>query len=454
MRILVVDDQRSARMVLGKILSTLAGVEIVEAADEEGARRLLDEQEIDIAFVDLRLSSAPGDRSGHAVIRHVRENTNAAPIVVTAFAEMVEVREAMRAGARDYLLKDELCEELVLPLVTRICDERALRAEVVTLRARQTGTSGTLGMVGDSPAMERLRDAIRRVAASTRPVLVTGPSGAGKELAVRAIHRLGSRPEAPLVDLNCAALPEQLIEAQLFGHLRGAFTGAERDHPGFLASVGEGTLFLDEVAELPAALQAKLLRVLETRTFRPVGAVDTRPFAGRIIAATHRDLAEEVRQNRFRQDLHFRLDVLHVRVPALAERASDVPAIIASFLDAESRPLRFAPDAVESLKGRPWPGNVRELRNLIDRLVVFSDDDPVTAETIEAFGATGAPEGDGPLLELARSVLSGSAEDKLAAARDVLVDEALRLADGNKTRAARLLGVHRKVVERVVSRRD
>jgi DNA-binding NtrC family response regulator len=297
--------------------------------------------------------------------------------------------------------------------------------------------------------MQVLREMIARVAVCDRPVLVTGPTGSGKELAVSAIHALGPNPEAPLLDLNCSAFPAALIESQLFGHERGAFTGADARHDGFFEAVGKGTLFLDEVAELPLELQAKLLRVLETRAFRPVGATANRRFAGRVVAATHVDLEARVAAGRFREDLVYRLNVLEVRVPALEERREDIPALVAHFAASQARPLTFTEAAIEWLRDARWPGNVRQLRNLVDRVGVFAPDGPITPEIVGRFASRDhARPADMGLSNLVRDVLRRSEPDKLALVEGALVEEALRLSDGNKTAAARLLGVHRKVVER------
>jgi DNA-binding NtrC family response regulator len=308
-----------------------------------------------------------------------------------------------------------------------------------------------MGLVGTSSSTQRLREHLQRVALSDRPVLVTGPTGSGKELAVRAIHALGRHPDHPLLDLNCGAFPEALIESQLFGHERGAFTGADKKHDGFFTAVRKGTLFLDEIAELPLDLQAKLLRALESGTYRPVGSATSLRFEGRVVAATHADLEERVGRGQFRQDLLYRLNVLEVFVPPLDERREDIPALVAHFTAQQERPLQFTREALDALCASPWPGNIRQLRNLVDRLAVFAHDARITPEVLaslpgkklrDAVGSAGA------LGELARAVLRMPEPEKLQLVENALIDEALRLAEGNKTAAARLLGVHRKVVER------
>ncbi len=319
-----------------------------------------------------------------------------------------------------------------------------------------SSSGSDLGLVGSSPAMERLRDTIRRVSRSDRPVLVVGPTGSGKELVVRAVHAQGDRPDEPLVDVNCGAIPEPLMESFLFGHERGAFTGATRRQEGSLTLVRQGTLFLDEIAELPLILQTKLLRVLETRRFAPVGSPVTMPFDGRVVAATHASLAGRVAASSFREDLFYRLDVLTVRVPSLDERVEDIPELAEHFCRQQPRPLRLSPGAIDRLCAAPWPGNVRQLRNVIDRVAVFSDGDVVTSETLRPFlecGGGGEHANDNAeacLDALVRAVLQLPAGNKLEAASDAIVSHAMAACRGNKSAAARLLGVHRKAIERRV----
>jgi DNA-binding NtrC family response regulator len=321
-------------------------------------------------------------------------------------------------------------------------------AQVIELRTAR-GEDPTLGLVGASKAIRTLREQLRRAALSERPVLIRGPTGSGKELAVRALHQLGRHPDAPLLDVNCGGFTANLIESQLFGHERGAFTGAARRQEGFFSAVGAGTLFLDEIAELPLELQAKLLRALESGMFRPVGSTVAERFRGRVVAATHADLDARVAAGAFREDLLYRLDVLTVRVPGLEERREDVPALAVHFVHQAKVPLTFTAEAFAYLASAPWPGNVRQLRNLIDRLAVFAPDGPITPLTIEEVGGQRAgPAHPGQLRELARAVLDSTEENKLALLESVIIDEALHMASGNKTAAARLLGVHRKVIER------
>jgi DNA-binding NtrC family response regulator len=451
MRVLIVDDQASARRVLSAIVRKLDDVEIDEADGLAAARQAIETQAPDIALIDLRLGPDARNRDGLTLVEEIRARTTIVPIIVTAYQEVAEIRQAMRVGAYDYILKDDLCDELVLPVLTALRARRRLEHEVSELRARQPATEPVTGrLVGVSPAMELLRETIRRAALSDRPVLVTGPTGSGKELVVEALHTLGPHPDHPLLDVNCGAIPEALMESQLFGHAKGAFTGAEREQQGYLAQVKQGTLFLDEVAELPAALQSKLLRILETGVFRPVGSTAQGRFEGRVVAATHADLAERVRNGSFREDLFYRLNVLAVRVPPLGERREDIPALVAHFCRGQKRPLRFSEAALDILVGAAWPGHIRQLRNLVDRVAAFADDDLITPDALGPFISESPASNTNAdaLQNIAQKILRLPIENKLEAVEEALVAEAVRLSDGNKSGAARLLGMHRKAISR------
>lgn len=375
MRVLLVEDNATARRTLARCLAPLSGVEIHEVASLSAARQLLARTLVDVALIDLRLDERdPTNRDGMTLVQELRQSGTAVPIVVTATSEMAEIRSAMRAGAYAYILKDELCEELVLPVLDDLQRRRALERQVLHLH----------GLVGSSAPMERLRRMLKKVAVADAPVLVQGPTGSGKELVARALHALSPRRDQPLVTVNCGAFTDALVEAQLFGHEKGTFTGADKAREGFLAETRRGTLFLDEIGELPPLLQSKLLRVLENRTYRSLGAAVDSRFDGRIIAATHVDLSARVAEGRFRQDLYYRLEVLTVRVPALNERKEDIPALVEHLSREASRRLRYSEEALAVLMARDWPGNVRQLRNFLHRLAVFTDHDLITKKDIEA----------------------------------------------------------------------
>lgn len=308
--------------------------------------------------------------------------------------------------------------------------------------------------IGQSAVFQRLLQLVRRVAPTDKTVLIWGPTGAGKEVIAHELHRHSLVAGQPFIDLNCAAIPEHLMEAELFGHARGAFTGAQGSRVGLLARVGRGTLFLDEIGELPLTLQPKLLRVLETRSFRPLGSAESQHFAGRVVAATHRDLQAAVRDGRFREDLYYRLSVFVLSLPGLEQRRDDIPALIEHFCAMQPRPLRFGADAVTRLQHSRWPGNVRQLRSLVDRLGVLADGPLITAAALDEFLEPQAHAWHADAAELADALLALPGEDKLAAAETLLLNRALHLSRGNKAAAARVLGVGRKVVERRLGARQ
>lgn len=378
MKVLLVDDHAPARRTLARCLAPLSGLELHEATSLSAARHALSRTSIDVALIDLRLDERdPANRDGMTLVQELHQSGTVIPIVVTASSEMAEIRNAIRAGAYTYILKDELCEELVVPVLADVQRRRALEHEVLHLH----------GLVGSSPPMERLRRAIKKVAAVDAPVLVLGPTGAGKELVARAIHALSPRRDQPLVSVNCGAFTDALVEAQLFGHEKGTYTGADKARLGYLAETRRGTLFLDELAELPPLLQTKLLRVLESRTYRSLGAATDSRFDGRLVAATHVDLPARITEGRFRQDLYYRLEVLTVPVPTLDERKEDIPALVEHLSREAPRRLQYSEDALAALMQMDWPGNVRQLRNFVQRLAVFAEHDPVTPADIAAHQA-------------------------------------------------------------------
>ncbi len=302
-------------------------------------------------------------------------------------------------------------------------------------------------LVGQSPALQQLIQMVDRVAPTRHALLVTGPTGSGKEIVARRIHAHSEMPDEPFVDVNCGAIPENLVEAELFGHVRGAFTGASESRAGVFQQVGRGTLFLDEIGELPLALQPKLLRVLETGSFRPIGASAPLRFDGRVVAATHRDLLAAARTGGFREDLYYRLAVFVLAVPGLDQRDDDIPELVQHFAAQQRRVIDFTPAAMQRLRRHAWPGHVRQLRNLVSRLSVLAPDTQVDVDVLEPFLAA---ETDGPEAceRLADRLLLLDGDDKLAAAEYLLIDRALQRTANNKSAAAALLGVSRKVVER------
>jgi DNA-binding NtrC family response regulator len=451
-KLLLLDDQRSARTVLKRLLEDRPDVEVVEAASGDEARLRVETQDIDAMLLDIRLSDAPFDRGGLEFLRWVRGTGRTMPaVMVTGVTELAEIREAMRHGAQDYVLKDELCAEMILPIIDGIRERFTLRGEVQRLREQVDRRQGLPAIVGASPAIERVRKLVRRVADADAPILVRGATGSGKEMVARAIHYAGKRAGEPLLAVNCSALPGTLIESLVFGHQRGAFTGADRRVRGQLELAGNGTLLLDEIAEMPIELQAKLLRVLEDRKFRPLGAEEEITLGARIIAATHVDLERRIENGTFREDLYFRLNVVTIDVPPLSERGDDIPHLVQSFASELPRPLRFTDAAVTWLRSHHWPGNVRELRNAIERLALLSESDVIDVPILDELVGNDGAIVERELTRVARTLLTLATREtsKIDAIQRALVEQALASAGGNKSAAARLLGIHRKMLERM-----
>ncbi|MGO9830756.1 MAG: sigma-54-dependent transcriptional regulator [Myxococcaceae bacterium] len=435
-RILVIDDELSMRQYL-EVLLQRRGYDVVTAAGLVDARARLAEGKVDLVVSDMRL----GEESGLQVLREVRErSTGTEVILITAFGTPAAAVEAMREGAYDYICKPFDNEEMTL-LVQNALEKRALREEN---RALRESFGGNLLMVGASEAMESVRALVRKVATSKSTVLVTGESGTGKELVARAIHFAGPRAGKPFVPVNCAALAEGVLESELFGHVKGAFTGAVSDRTGLLVSAREGTVFLDEIGELVPATQVKLLRVLQERTVKPVGSATEVPYEARVVVATNRKLEDEVKAGRFREDLFYRLNVITIDLPPLRTRPGDIPQLAESFLarmreELERPSLRFAPETLRLLETYPFPGNVRQLQNIIERAATLAESDQLGPETLPAAlrGEAVQPL-EGPAPELAETF---SLERYLDEAERRYLLEALRRADGVKTRAASLLGL-------------
>ncbi len=383
--ILVVDDERSMRDLL-EILLSKEGHEVACEADVAGALARVGGGELDLVLTDLRL----GPGSGIDVLREVKERSPGTEVVmITAFATAENAIQAMKLGAYDYVLKPFKVEELKL-VVAKALEHRTLLQENRVLRHRAGRERREPDRIlGTSPAMDEVRALVEKVAAARTTVLVLGESGTGKEVVARAIHERGGRRGQPFVAINCAAIPEGLIESELFGHERGSFTGASETKQGLFEVAGSGTLFLDEVGDLPPPVQVRLLRALQERRIRRVGGSVDLPVAARIVAATNRDLSREVAEGRFREDLYYRLNVIQIRIPPLRDRREDVPAFVEHFLSrfaAElGRPaMRLAPEAERLLREYRWPGNVRELANVLERAVTLGEGEVIEAGALPA----------------------------------------------------------------------
>ncbi len=431
--VLVVDDEASMRHLLTVIL-TDRGHEVRAVASAEAALEELQAREFDVILTDVRMPRM----DGMALTRAIQERQPGATVIVmSAYGSHEAALEAMKAGAYDFLPKPFKPDDVLLCL--RKAEERErLRQENRRLRAELGTPAGVYAVVGGSEALQAVLAQVRKVAPQKTTVLITGESGTGKELVARAIHDLSPRAAAPFVAVNCGAIPGELLESELFGHARGAFTDAVRAKKGLAAEADGGTLFLDELGELPLPLQVKLLRFLQEEEVRPVGDTRSVKVDVRVVAATARDLAEMVKQGRFREDLYWRLAVLGIRLPALRERPGDVAALTEHFLRrfAPLRPdlagLRFGAEALAALAAHRWPGNVRELMHAVERAVVLAEGPEVREEDLPE--AVRVPEASGAPPPGDLSVKRGT-----RALEERLIREALARTGGNRTRAAELL---------------
>ena len=452
LKVLLVDDEPVALRHYVAVLKSIGGVEIFQAMGLNDARQILAETPIDVAFIDLQLSTDTRNRDGLTLIQEIRSRYLTVPVVVS---QRLEVSAAMKLGAEDYVIKAEF--EQRIPVIIK-----SMRRDLELKDLRARGAPGPeFDILGLSDVIQNLRAQIQRFATAEdhngnpATVLILGPSGSGKELVARALHKLGPHPREPFFAINCSTITENLIEDQLFGHVKEAFTGAAKDQHGYFTLVGQGTLFLDEMGEMSPGLQAKLLRVLDYRTFRPVGATDRElRFRGRIMAATHVDLKEQVRTKRFREDLYYRLNLLTVRVPPLSEHREDIPILIQHFASKHRKRVQFTQQAIELLSRYDWPGNVRELIHTIDRLIILSDTDLIDAAAVERglFHDTEKLSDAELLKRLAQQILELPVPDKINAITRALVIAAMEKTGNNVTEAAKLLGKHRKVVERLIKK--
>ena len=398
--ILIVDDERDIRQAVGGLLGD-EGYLVAQASSGPEALERLDEATPEMVLLDLWMRDA---EEGFEILGRIREDYPGLPVVVISGHGNIETAvQAVKLGAYDYIEKPLSAEKLLLT-VERALSHHRLAAENQILRTR-SGQSPD--MIGQSPAMKELKLAIEMVAPTPASVLITGENGVGKELAARAIHRLSQRADRPMVEVNCAAIPEELVESELFGHEKGAFTGATARKRGRFDQAHNSTLFLDEIGDMSLKTQAKILRILQEQRFERVGGVNTIRVDVRIIAASNKNLEEEIEGGRFRADLYYRLNVVGLKVPALRERVLDIPALAAEFLAAYTRANNLgvktiSDEMMNELAGRPWPGNVRELKNTIERLAIMTQG-PVIGPEGGAQAGGGAPaahDGAGDFLDL------------------------------------------------------
>jgi DNA-binding NtrC family response regulator len=442
LNLLIVDDERQIREACREVAQSL-GFSAFVADSAEHAYRLLETQNVDVALLDLRLPGA----GGLDALRRIKERRpEAIVVVVTGYGTVQSAVQAMKHGAYDYVTKPFSVDELKL-LLERVATHLRLKSENRMLREKVRSKQGFGGIVGRAPEMEKLYRIIAKAANSAHPVLILGESGTGKEMVARSIHYTGPFRDKPFIPVDCGSLVPTLIESELFGYVKGAFTGANQAKDGLMAIAEGGTIFLDEVGELPVDLQAKMLRAIQEKEIRPVGSTRRIQINVRILAATNRDLEQAVMQGAFRRDLYFRLNVLSLRIPALRERRQDIPLLIAHFLERTSRTSGqeklLSDEALKAMLAYDWPGNVRELENCLERTYAFTSG-PVIHTTdlpreIAKVHGSDAAVGDSngrakiiPMAELERlTILNAIAE-----------------LNGDKLQAARLLGIGKTTLYR------
>lgn len=438
-KILVVDDD----LEMCKLLSDLLGEEgfsVLTISESLEASKILKKEEFDVIITDLKMRGL----KGLDLLEEAKSVASLTPvIIITAFGTIKSAIQAMKMGAYDYITKPFQNDEIVLT-VRKALENRLLKREVIRLRKEVESRYHFHHLIGKSSSMQKIYDLIERISDSTSNVLITGESGTGKELVAKAVHYSGARKEGPFIAVNCAAIPETLLESELFGYKKGAFTDAKTDKKGLIFEATGGTLFLDEITEMPPMLQAKLLRVIEEREVRPLGDTRSYPIDARIVSASNRDIQELIHDGRFREDLYYRLKVIDIELPPLRERREDIPLLVQHFINRFGKePKRISgvsEDALNILTNYLWPGNVRELENVIQRAIALSQHEVILPEDLPTFMRE---DRDVNLIEkgLGQKYTIDQLEKEYI--RKVLIE-----VGGNKTKAAEILGLDRKTLYR------
>lgn len=437
-KILIVDDEQSMRDFLAIMLKK-EGHDVVVAGNGEDAIKAIQAEIFDLVITDVKM---PGI-DGIELLKTIRElSSETVVVMITAFATAETAVEAMKLGAYDYITKPFKIEELKL-IIQKALEKRSLKKENILLKREITSRAGFENFVGKSAQMQKVFSVIRQIADTTSTVLITGESGTGKELVARAIHFNSSRKDRPFVTINCGALPETLLESELFGHMKGSFTGATSNKQGLFEAANGGSIFLDEISATTPALQIKLLRVLQEKEFIRVGGTTSIKVDVRVIAASNKELREEVVRGAFREDLYYRLNVLPIHVPPLRDRKEDIPLLVEFFLKkistGKTQKKIMPPETMKLLMNHRWPGNVRELENTVERLAILAPGESIPAEHVPDFMRTYQSSSD-----LVPSEISDEGidlESILERAERMLLQKALDKAAGVQTDAAKLLGL-------------
>jgi DNA-binding NtrC family response regulator len=438
-KIIVVDDSPDTLEVLKRNLEA-AGYRTTAVSGAVEAIKIMESSPADLVITDLKMPEI----NGMSLVRHIRENhKNTGVMMITGYPSIEGAVEAVKTGAEEYLSKPFTDEELI-SAVGRVLEKLHMRR--ITEKNDLKPPKSRHGIIGDSEAMQKIWIAIEKAAASQATVLITGESGTGKELVARAIHYSSSRASAPFVPINCGGIPENLLESELFGYVKGAFTGATETRAGFFQTADGGTIFLDEISETSLSMQVKLLRVLQNKEVVLVGARQPQKVDVRIIAATNKDLLTLVKKEEFREDLYYRVNVVAVDIPPLRDRIGDIISLVQNFTVKFAKELgkpvpHFSENALQVLKDYDWPGNVRELENIIQRLVVMSEGDVIDAPDLPSLMRFSALRGVSPR----RTLAEVEAEH---------IRSVLSAADGNKTQAAKILGITRKTLREKLNKID
>ncbi len=442
--VLTIDDDEMIRSFFGDILEE-EGYEVLSAATGAEGEALLEKKPVDIVLLDLRLP----DVDGLVILRRIkRQELDVHVIVLTAYGDVPSAVEAMKLGAYDYIDKPSDSSKLNL-VIKRALRELAMQREIERLREKAVGYPGGW-IVGENEEMQRIAEVVSKVSQGKATVLLQGESGTGKEVVARAIHRESPRAEKPFTPINCAAIPDDLLESELFGFEEGAFTGAQRRKKGLLEVADEGTLFLDEIGEMPPKMQAKMLRVLETQKLRRVGGTKDVPIDVRFIAASNRDLKAAIEERTFRKDLYYRLRVIEISLPPLRERMEDLELFVAAFIDEFNKAMGrsisgISRDALRVMRCYSWPGNIRELRNVIERAMVLCEQDQIQPAHLPAELSAGHAAGASGFVESEEN-LPPEGMDLKGVVTDLeqrFIEQALERTEGNQTEAAKLLGISR-----------